>query len=143
MTTTQGPVPLQAPLQPANVDPPAGAAVSVTGVPAAKLAVQVGAQEMPLGLLVTIPLPVPVKPTVKTAPLTTGSNRAETVAVALTVQAPVPAHPPPLHPANLEPAAAVAINVTVVPASNRAAHAAPQSMPGGLEVTVPVPVPCF
>ena len=35
MVTAQLPVPEQAPLQPANVEPPAGAAVSVTFVPLA------------------------------------------------------------------------------------------------------------
>jgi hypothetical protein len=55
----QVPVPLHAPDQPANVDPALGAAVSVTEVPAAKLALQVEPQVMPAGLLVTVPEPVP------------------------------------------------------------------------------------
>jgi hypothetical protein len=49
----------------------------------------------------------------------------------LTVQVPVPLHAP-LQAPNDEPAAALAVNVTLVPRSNCAEHAAPQSMPAGL-----------
>lgn len=62
--TMQVPVPVHAPLQPANVDPLAGAAVSVTGVPVAKLPEHVGPQLMPAGALVTVPLPLPAGVTV-------------------------------------------------------------------------------
>jgi hypothetical protein len=55
----QGPVPLQAPDQPAKVDPGAAVSVSVTWVPLAKLAVHVAPQLMPAGVLVTIPAPLP------------------------------------------------------------------------------------
>ena len=51
-------VPLQAPLYPENWKPDPAAAVSVTEVPEVKLAVQVGGQSMPDGLLVTEPVPV-------------------------------------------------------------------------------------
>jgi hypothetical protein len=53
------PIPLQAPDQPANVEPVLGVAVSVTDVPLAKLALQVGPQLMPDGLLVIVPVPAP------------------------------------------------------------------------------------
>lgn len=53
------PVPLHAPDQPSNVEPEAGAAVSVTAVPLAKLALQVWPQLMPEGLLLTVPEPAP------------------------------------------------------------------------------------
>ena len=52
-------VPLQAPDQPANVEPDAAVAVSLTDVPLANLALQVDPQLMPDGLLVTVPVPVP------------------------------------------------------------------------------------
>src|SRR5688572_19660665 len=56
---------------------------------------------------------------------------------------PVPEQPSPDHPENSEPAGAVAGSVTVAPGSNRVAQTAPQSMPAGLDVTVPEPVPAF
>ena len=52
-------VPVQAPDQPTNVEPALGAAVSVTVVPLAKLALHVVPQLMPEGLLVIVPAPVP------------------------------------------------------------------------------------
>jgi len=58
IATTQGPVPVQpAPLQPVNVDPFVGVAVRVTVVPVANSAAHVPGQEIPLGLLVTVPVP--------------------------------------------------------------------------------------
>ena len=72
-------------------------------------------------------------------------NVAVTVvaAVTVTVHAPVPLHPPPLQPANVEPAAAAAVSVTAVPWSKLAAQVAPQSIPAGDDVTVPLPVPAW
>src|SRR5881397_1096919 len=64
--TVQAPGPEQPPpLQPLKVEPAAGAAVSVTAVPLAKLAAQVAPQVMPAGALVTAPLPVPALLTVR------------------------------------------------------------------------------
>jgi hypothetical protein len=58
MTTIQEPVPLQPPpLQPVNVEPAAGAAVRVTVLLIGKSESQVVPQEMPLGLLDTVPFP--------------------------------------------------------------------------------------
>src|SRR5580704_4005986 len=59
MVTLQVPIPEQAPLQPAKVDPVAAVAVRVTTVPLLKLALQVLGQVMPAGLLLTEPAPVP------------------------------------------------------------------------------------
>src|SRR5580700_10451766 len=58
IVTTQLPTPLQAPPQPLKVQPLAGVAVKVTGVPAANPAAHVDGQLMPAGLLATVPLPV-------------------------------------------------------------------------------------
>ena len=60
---TQLPVPLHAPLQPANTEPVTGAAVSVTTVPLVKLAEHPLPQLIPVGLLVTLPAPVPARDT--------------------------------------------------------------------------------
>src|SRR5688572_20068737 len=60
IATGHGPVPEQpSPSQPANVDPDAGVAVSVTEVPCGKPAEQSDPQLMPAGSLVTVPLPPP------------------------------------------------------------------------------------
>ena len=62
---------------------------------------------------------------------------AETV----TVQVPVPEQPPPVQPLKVEPAAGAAVRVTVVPLVKLAEQVAPQLMPTGELVTVPLPVP--
>ena len=53
------------PLHPANVDPEAGMAVSVTEVPVAKPAEQAAPQLIPVGVLVTVPFPDPPVTTVR------------------------------------------------------------------------------
>jgi hypothetical protein len=61
------PVPEQPPpLQPVNAEPGDGVAVKVTCVFVLKLKEQVEPQLIPAGLLVTVPVPVPVLLTVKT-----------------------------------------------------------------------------
>ena len=63
--TVQVPVPEQLlPLQPVKVEPAAGAAVKVTAVPLANAAEHVVPQEIPAGLLVTVPVPAPLELTV-------------------------------------------------------------------------------
>jgi hypothetical protein len=61
-------VPVQAPLQPVNADPVAAVALRVTAVPTGKAAKQVSPQRMPAGLLVTVPVPAPVRVTVRAGP---------------------------------------------------------------------------
>lgn len=56
--TLQAALPLQAPPQPVNVNPVPAVAVNVTWVPLVKVAVQVGPQLIPDGLLATVPVPV-------------------------------------------------------------------------------------
>src|SRR5207249_7013192 len=94
-------------------------------LPGVKEVVQLAGQEMPVGALVTLPVPAP-------AVLTVSANEdcmkvAVTVVAAfsVTAQVPVPEHPPPLHPVNVEPAAGAAVSVTTVPFANDAEHAAP------------------
>ena len=115
IVVVQVPVPVHAPLQPANVEPLAATAVSVTDAPLAKLAVHVVPQLMPVGDDVTVPVPVPAFVTARekvVAPLNVAvTARAAVIDV---VQVPVPVHAP-LQPANVEPLAATAVSVTEVP----------------------------
>jgi hypothetical protein len=59
--TLQAPAPVQGPAQAAKTEFAVGAAVSVTAVPEAKVALQVGPQSMPVGLLLTVPVPGPLR----------------------------------------------------------------------------------
>jgi len=137
----QVPVPVHAPLHPANVEPVAAAAVKVTDVPLAKLALQVLPQFTPVGDEVTVPAPLP-------AFVTLSGNVDAVVKVAVTaraavidtVHAAVPVHAPP-QPVNDEPLEAAAVRVTEVPLEKFALHVLPQLTPAGDEVTVPAPVP--
>jgi len=83
--TVQAPVPVQAPLQPANVEPLAAAGVSVTDAPLEKLAVQVDPQLMPAGDEVTVPVPVPAFATLSAnepgGPATKGDMRLPPITV--------------------------------------------------------------
>src|SRR5215471_14488997 len=63
-------------------------------------------------------------------------------ALTVTVHVPFPAQLP-LQPLNEDPAPGVAVSVTAVPLANPAEHVAPQMMPAGELVTVPVPVPAM
>ena len=74
MLTVQVLLPEQSPLQPVKV-PLVAVAVSVTLVPLSKLAEQVDPQLMPEGLLVTVPLPVPV-PDITTVRVSGGGRLA-------------------------------------------------------------------
>jgi hypothetical protein len=145
LVTVQAPVPVQAPFQPANVEPVAGVAVKVTVVPLANEAKHVVPQEIAGGTLVTVPLPVPDFVTVSENDVGNSVNVAVTELAALTVttQAAVPAQPPPLQPAKAEPAAGVAVSVTAVPLVKPCEQVAPQARPAGALLTVPVPVPDF
>src|SRR5437763_1590996 len=71
IVTLQAPVPVQLPLQPVKVEPAAGAAVKVTAVPLVNEAEQVAPQEIPAGVLVTVPLPAPALVTVDVEPVDT------------------------------------------------------------------------
>src|SRR5438093_11176423 len=92
------------------------------------------------GELVTVPLPVPT--------LLTVSAKVGRLKVAVTVVAaetetthdPVPEHPPPLQPDRKSVVEGEAVSVTAVPLVKLAAQVAPQVMPAGELVTVPLPV---
>jgi hypothetical protein len=65
IVTVQVPVPVQAPDQPVNMEPVAGAAVSVTLVPGAYTAPHAVPQLIPPTLEVTVPLPAPALATLR------------------------------------------------------------------------------
>src|SRR5262245_2651386 len=116
ITTEQVPVALvHAPLQPANVEPPAGVAVSTTVVPLAMFAEQVVPQLMPPGFDVTVPVPVPIL-VIASANVDVAVKVAVTLraAVMVVVQVPETLVHAPLQPANVEPAAGAAVSVTDV-----------------------------
>src|SRR2546428_4733585 len=56
-------------------------------------------------------------------------------------QVPLPEQPPPLQPLNVDPAAGAAVKVMAGPLANAVEHVAPQEIPAGLLVIVPVPAP--
>ena len=133
-------VPVHAPLQPANLEPVAGTALSVTEVPAFRTLLQVLPQSMPAAPALTTPLPTPV--------LVTDSVYGMAVKVAVTlraslivsVQAPVPVQAP-LQPEKVEPMAVVGVSVTVVPSAYGWLQSLPHWMPLGEDATLPLPVP--
>jgi hypothetical protein len=127
------------PLQPLKADPAAGVAVNLTDVPAANAWLQSFPQFMPTGLELTVPLPFPDLLTVR--PLDWGLNVAVQAMFAFIVTAPSWQSALPLQPPKTEPGAGVAINLTAVPLLYVCAQAAPQFMPLGELVTVPLPDP--
>ena len=140
--TAQVPVPEQAPLQPAKVEPAAGVAVRVTAVPGVSTCEQVAPQEMPAGALVTVPVPVPLFVTDSVMGTSVNVAVTEVAALTVTLHAPVPEQAP-LQPAKVEPASGVAVRVTAEPGVSACEQVVPQEMPAGVLVTVPEPVPLF
>ena len=65
IVTTHLAAPEHAPDQPANLEPEVAVAFRVTFIPTAKRRLQVVPHEMPAGVLVTVPLPVPALTTVR------------------------------------------------------------------------------
>jgi hypothetical protein len=96
---------------------------------------------MPTGDDVTVPAPLPALLTVR--PYCRSRNSAVTIVAPFTAtsQAPVPAQPPPDQPAKIELAAGAAVSTTAAPGGYSSEQSAPQSIPAGLELTVPAPLP--
>jgi len=142
--TVQVAVPEQPPpLQPVKVEAAAGTAVKVTAVPLENGAEHVVPQERPAGALVTVPVPAPAVVTVSAKVWIAKVAVTEVAALIVMVQVPVPEQPPPLQPLKVEPAAGVAVKVTAVPVVKEVEHVAPQEIPEGALVTVPVPLPAL
>src|SRR5580704_2469758 len=91
---------------------------------------------MPVGELVTVPLPVTF-----TDNVTSCTNVAVTASAAfiVTTQLPVPLQAP-LQPVKLQPVAGDWVTVTCVPPVKTWLHVDGQLMPAGLLATVPLPV---
>jgi dUTPase len=136
IVTVQLPVPVQAPLHPAKLEPAAGVSVRVTLAPLTKVALQVLGQLIPGGVLVTVPDPLPASVTDRGGLKVAVTDWA---ALIVTVQLPVPVQPPPLHPAKVQPAAGVSVRVTLAPLAKFATQVPGQPIPGGLLETVPLP----
>src|SRR5262249_61709334 len=123
--------PVEPPLQPVKVEPAAGVAVNVTAVPIVKDVEQVVPQEIPVGALVTVPLPAPALVTVSANDDCTKLAVTEVAAFTVTVQVLAVPVQPPLQPVKVEPAAGVALNVTAVPLANGAEQGRPHEEPAG------------
>ncbi len=61
----------------------------------------------------------------------------------VTVQVPVPEHPPPDQPVKIDPEDAEAVSVTTVPESYDSLQSVPQLIPDGELVVLPLPLPDF
>ena len=143
MLTVQVPVPVQAPVHPAKVEPVPAEAARVTLVPLEKFALHEVPHAIPPGVEVTVPLPVPFLVSVRAYEV--GVLRAKAAVTLFApsttkVQLPVPVQAP-LQPEKVDPAAEVALRARLVPPAMLALQALPQSMPLGLEATAPLPVP--
>ena len=142
----QLPVPLQAPPQPAKVLPLLARAVRLMVAVFEKLPdapLQSMAHESPVGLLVTLPVPLPDLANVTVRVVTSAAKFAVTLRALsmLTLQVLLePAQAPP-QPLKMLPVAACAVSVTAVPAAKLAEQVLPQLIPDGELLTVPVPVP--
>src|SRR5579862_2960799 len=138
------PVPVQpSPVQPRNVDPAAGAAVSVTTVPGANEPMHVVPQSMPAGCEVTTPAPLPeVAIVIVTGRCAKSASTARSWS-SVTVHGPVPAQPAAFQPVNDEWPSGAAVKVTAVPTGAVSEHAPPppHSIPLGSEATAPEPPP--
>jgi hypothetical protein len=145
IVSTQGAVPVQSSDQPVNTSPAAGEAVSVTCAESSNVAEQVVVQTMPPGWIVTEPVPPPVRETVKVRSRTkvAVTDRPEFI-VNVHEPGPVPEQAvSPDQPSNRLPGDGIADRVTTVPWSKPAEHVEPQSIPAGVLVTVPAPLPAF
>lgn len=143
-TTQVVALPVQAPVQPAKIEPAAGDAVNVTLLPSTYDSEQSAPQLMPTGDEVTVPEPAPERLTVSVragslSNLAVTARASETTVVQVSS---VLVHTP-VQPANKESAAGVAVNVTNAFGVNDEVQVEPQLMPAGFDDTVPAPSPDF
>ena len=120
-----------------------GLAVSVTVVSMMYGSEQSLPQLIPDGLELTVPFAAatPVLLTVSTNRFRSKTAVTSFDALMVTLQVVPEGASHPFQPTNVELAAALAVSVTLVPLSYTAEQTAPQSIPVGLEATLPVPTP--
>ena len=130
---------MHAPVQRTNVHFFSGIASIVIVLPAGNEREQLLPQSMPLGRLLTVPLPTFVTATVNCVPASTNEATAAPAPLASTTHdAATPRHDPD-QPARIQPSAGTACNVVRDPTGTSAPHAVPQEMPFELTI-VPFPV---
>ena len=142
MKTTHVPVPEHPPpVQPVNMFPLDGTAVSVTVCPAEYVAEHV-VPDGPQLMLPGVPVIVPGPDVATLNEYVIGAKVAVTdvEAFIVTVHVLVPVHAP-VHPANTELPSGAAVSVTTWPAVYDALQVDPQVVPLGTLVTVPEPAP--
>ena len=103
------------PVQPVKFELGLADAVNVTTVPNVYVSVQSAPQLIPVGELVTDPPPLPANDTSKANVFIAKVAITVVAAVIVTMQVPVPEHPPPVQPVKFELALGVAVSVTAVP----------------------------
>ena len=108
------PAAVQLPDQPANVEPEAAVATRLTFVPLLRLAVHALPQLIPVGLLVTVPVPVPTRLT-ESVYVLMRLNTAVHVMLAFIVTLPSLQSALPDQLAKVEPLAGAAVNFTTLP----------------------------
>lgn len=140
IVTWQLPVPLQAPVQPANAEPAFGVAVNATTVPMLNEALHVGTQLIPDGLLDTPPPPVPPIDTVSVRIALNFAVTSRAWSTVTTHVGVLPVQAPP-QPMNAEPWCGAAVSVTCMGEGYVALQVAPQLMAPELPLTKPVPEP--
>jgi hypothetical protein len=112
IVTEHAPVPVQAPVQPAKLEPVAADAVKFTTAPCKKLRLHVAPQSMPAGVLETVPEPEPILATVSKY-FGIRLNFAVMFFAASIVRVQVKPVQSPAQPTKLEPATGVAVKVTL------------------------------
>src|SRR5437867_7476317 len=98
---------------------------------------------MPAGALVTAPLPAPALLTMRVLGCRSKLAVTVVVAVRVTVEEPVPEHPPAVQRVKVEAVAAAAVGVTAGPLAEVADEVAAQLMPAGGLVRAPVAAPAL
>ena len=100
-------------------------------------------QAIPLGVLVTVPVPLPSRVTVSVADCAAKFAVTVVAVESVTTQAPVPEHPAPLQPVKTEPEAAPAVRVAVAAARIAPRARGPQRDAAGRAGDGPLPPPAL